>query len=261
MSEVDFQKKENNLNPIARLLRGFYHVIDGLKLIAKSKEVRRWAIIPFIIDIALVVFGLGYGIASISGWVASALGLFGLTASGFFTGILFYLLSALLWVGYLIVVIYGVFLLATVIAAPFNGLLAERTLMHLGVIQAKPFQFGPWVRLSIKLLGAGLIKSLLFAFIGIFIFLGSFIPGVNFLCSFLALLIMSFDSADYSFESLEMGLGERFRYFRQQIPEFSGMAGFLVLTIFVPGLTLVLLPCSVVGAAIVVQKRKVDDPR
>ena len=65
---------------------------------------------------------------------------------------------------------------------------------------------------------------------------------------------MSFDSMDYTFEAMEFGLRERFRYFQKNFPEFTGMAGSLAITIFVPGLTLIVLPCSVVGAALVYKK-------
>lgn len=244
------------MNMSKRVFLGASHWLDGARLILKESSIRKWAIIPFLIDLLLVVSGIGFGLASISGWVASALGFVGLTSGGFFASILFYLFSAILWVGYLIVVIYGTFLIATVVAAPFNSLLAERTLMHLGVLEEKPFKMGEWVATSLKLLMIGLGKSLIFAFIGIFIFIASFIPGLNFVASYVALLIMSFDSMDYSFEAREFGLRKRFRYFQARFPEFTGMAGGLALTIFVPGLTLLILPCSVVGAAIVMKNQQ-----
>ncbi len=238
-----------------RVYIGIAHLLEGAKLIASEKSIRKWAIVPFMIDILLVISGIGFGLASISGWVTSALAFVGLTGGGFFASLLFYLFSAVLWVGYLIVVIYGTFLVATVVAAPFNSLLAERTLMHLGVIEEKPFRLGAWISTSLKLLMIGLIKSMIFAFVGIFIFIASFIPILNIASSYVALLIMSFDSMDYSFEVREFGLRKRFHYFQSRFPEFTGMAGSLALTIVVPGLTLLVLPCSVVGAAIVMKNQ------
>lgn len=238
-----------------RVYWGVSHLLEGGRLIVTEKTIRKWAIIPFLIDILLVISGIGFGLASISGWVTSALAFVGLAGGGFIASIFFYLFSAVLWIGYLIVVIYGTFLVATVVAAPFNSLLAERTLMHLGVIEEKPFKLGAWISTSLKLLVIGLIKSLIFAFLGIFIFITSFIPVLNFVSSYLALLIMSFDSMDYSFEAREFGLKKRFRYFQTKFPEFTGMAGGLALTILVPGLTLLVLPCSVVGAAIIMKNQ------
>ncbi|MCB0406964.1 MAG: EI24 domain-containing protein [Bdellovibrionales bacterium] len=243
-----------------RVWLGLSHVLTGAQLILKEKSIRKWALIPFLIDICLVFIGVSIGIGLISGWVASALAFLGLGGTGFLSGTVSFLFSALLWVGYIIVILYGTFLISTVIAAPFNSLLAEQTLMYLGAIERQPFQLKKWLSTSVKMLFLGLIKSALFAFFGIFIFIGSFIPIVNVFSSICALLIMSFDSMDYSFEVYELGLRQRLRFFQEHFAEFFGMAGGLAFTLFVPGLTVVLLPCSVVGAALVIsQKKKLGD--
>ena len=144
----------------------------------------------------------------------------------------------------------------TVVAAPCNSLLAERTLIMAGAVEDRPFELGRWLKVSAKMLFVGLMKSMVFLFFGILIFVCSFIPILNFVSSFAAFLIMAFDSSDYSFEIMEMSLRERFRFFQNHFPEFAGMASFLGLTVFVPGTTLLLLPFSVVGAALTLSDLK-----
>jgi uncharacterized protein involved in cysteine biosynthesis len=236
------------------LTLGFTHAWSGAALLWQEKALRKWALIPFLIDILLILGGVVWGLSFVSAGVASALAFLGLSGGGFFSQIFYYLFSIFLWVGYLIVIVYGTFLVATIVAAPFHALLAERTLIRLGVIEDRPFRFGTWIRTSVKMLGVSLVKASLFAFLGIFILIGSFVPGLNVISSFLAMLIMSFDSMDYSFEACGYGLRQRFSYFRQNFPQFLGMATGLGLTVFIPGLTLMMLPCSVVGSARLMQR-------
>lgn len=241
---------------LRQVSNGFVHIWLGCDLLLKERSLRKWAIIPFLIDITLVLIGVFMGFALISDWVAAALAFIGLTGLGFWSQLATFLFSALLWIGYLIALIYGTFLVATVIAAPFHALLAERALIILGVIEDRPFHLGDWLVTSIRMLGVGLAKAALFLFIGIFIFIGSFVPGLNILSSFVAMLILAFDSMDYSFEAQRFGFFERLSRFRIQLPQAFGMAGGLAVTIFIPGLTLMLLPCSVVGSAVLVQRSR-----
>lgn len=242
------------MKPITQLTIGFAHIWDGIRLLRNNRPLRKWAVIPFLLDFFILVLGFGLGFSAIGGWVAGALHFIGLTGGGFLIGALSFVLSLLFWVAYTIVLIYATFLLASVVAAPFNSLLAERTLIHLGVLQPRPFKLGEWILISLKMLFVAMIKALVFLFLGVIIFICAFIPGLNFASSFGAFLIMAFDSMDYSFEMREFTLRRRIRYFQNHFVEFSGMGLSLGVTLFIPGLTLLFLPASVVGAAIVMNK-------
>ncbi|MEO0335636.1 MAG: EI24 domain-containing protein [Pseudomonadota bacterium] len=245
------------MTTVGDFAKGLGHARIGLMYLMENKGLIKWAIAPLLIGFILFFFFIGTGFGLISGWVASALavvssglGWIGLGGVGFLLAIVNWTLGAFLWLVYLVVVIYGTFLITTIVAAPFNSLLAEQTLMVAGGIQERPFEFGRWISVTVKMLMIGLVKSLIFLFLGLIIFACSFVPILNVASAFCALLIMAFDSMDYSFEMVEMSLRERFAFFQKHFVRFSGMASFLGLTLFLPGITLLILPFSVVGSAV-----------
>ena len=117
------------------------------------------------------------------------------------------------------------------------------------VDNVKAMNIKDWVQITIKQVSVSLLRSILFAGVGIVIFIFSFIPFLNIVGAFIAFLIVAFDCFDYSMEVKLMKLKERLEYFRTHFTTFSGMALMLGLTLLVPGLTLLLLPCAVIGAA------------
>ena len=251
------------MKAVGEFSRGLSHAQVGLLYLMKNKSLIKWAIAPLFIGFLLFIFFIGSGFGLISGWVASALavvgsglGWLGLGGVTFLLTIVDWVLGAFLWVVYLVVVIYGTFLVTTIVAAPFNSFLAEQTLMVTGALQERPFEFSRWLGVTMKMLMIGVVKSLIFLFFGFIIFVCSFVPVLNILSAFCALLIMAFDSMDYSFEMMEMSLGQRFRFFQQHFVRFSGMASFLGLTLLLPGITLLLLPFSVVGSAVALTEIK-----
>ena len=80
-----------------------------------------------------------------------------------------------------------------------------------------------------------------------------FVPVLNLLAVSAAMLLLAFDSMDYSFETLGWGLRQRLRYLRREWVQWSGMAAGLALTLLLPGLTLLVIPGAVVGAAMLVK--------
>jgi len=235
--------------PIRRAGKGFSFIMDGLRLIRQDGELLRWAAVPFVIDLLLVVIGFFAGAVLMPGWVQAAVAMVIPASAGLAFSILYYPLLLFFWLVFLILWIYVIFLFATVIAAPFNTVLAERTLMKAGVIASRPFNFTQWSATSFRMMITALVKATVFLLLGVGIFALSFVPVVNLLSSFLALQVMAFDSFDCSFEILEMNFRERMKVFRQMFPEATGMAGALAVSLMVPGLTLLLMPAAIVGSA------------
>jgi CysZ protein len=234
---------------LKELFQGTGFLLEGFLILKSHPGLWVFALIPFIID--LLVFGLGvfWGSSFLGAWVATALGWALSPAAGIWYQMLYYPLLAVFWLVFLVLLGYLVFLLGAVVAAPFHSLLAERTLMKLGALQSRPFYFGEWIRGGLRMLMASLVKLVVFSLLGVFIFVASFIPGVNLLGSFMASLIVAFDSMDYSFEVKEWNFRRRVDFFRKEFPLFAGMGLSLGLTLLVPGLTLLVYPTAVVGAA------------
>ncbi|MCB0363968.1 MAG: EI24 domain-containing protein [Bdellovibrionaceae bacterium] len=235
--------------PVRRTARGFSFLTEGLRLIRDNPDLRKWAVVPFVIDLILVVAGFLGGSALLPGWVAAGVGWVIPATTGWIFSVFYYPVLFFFWLVFLIVWVYLIYLLASVVAAPFNAILAERTLMKIGMIAERPFNMAKWTATSVKMMVTALIKAGVFLILGIFIFALSFVPVLNVLSSYLALMVMSFDSMDYSYEILELNLRERLKVFKQVFPEANGMAGAFAVTLLLPGLTLLAMPAAVVGGA------------
>jgi len=235
------------MKTLKRAGQGFTFLILGWRFLSAHPGLRKWTLIPLFVDLMLLLVGWSLGVSQVPVWVAQSLGIFVTPAAGLWFSLLYYPLLILFGIGFLVLWLYLVFILASLVAAPFNAILAEKCLIQLGIT---PANGGP-LKLFFKMLRASLVKTVLFLIIGVFLFFLSFIPIINIFSIFGALLIMAFDCADYSFEVTGLGLRQRMSRWRGNLPEFAGMAGGLSLTLFVPGLTLLLLPVAVVGSAVV----------
>lgn len=243
------------MKPITAFSNGFGFLFEGLNLVRKTKGMMKWILIPLILDFAMLLAGLYFGFAWIEGLITYTVTLLADPGNWLFS-LLYYPLLIILGFGFFVVLLYGTFILSTIIASPFNSLLAEKALVELGAIAERPFHLWRWIKISVRMVVISLIRATIFLFFGIFIFVLSFFPGLNFLGTYIALLIIASDSADYSFEVLEMSLADRFKFIGDKMPQFSGMAASLGLTLLLPGLTLLILPLSVVGASCIVAKNQ-----
>ena len=144
-----------------------------------------------------------------------------------------------------VALIYLSYLVHVILCGPFYSLLADRALHDLGKSVKGRF------RVTVHAMVASVAKAAIFFVIGVGIFVFSFVPLVNVVGLMMALLILAFDTMDYSFEAMGMGFRARLRYFLRHFPQWLGMAASLALTLMVPGLTLLILPGAVVGAAMI----------
>jgi uncharacterized protein involved in cysteine biosynthesis len=145
--------------------------------------------------------------------------------------------------------IYLIFLCARVLASPFNAVLSEKILIKNQVLDPRSIRLGTWVLISVRMFLITLAESFVFLILGCFLFFFSFIPGLNIVSAFCALLILAFDCMDYTFENLQFPLRVRMQLFREHFSFFSGLACCLGLTLFIPGLNFLVFPCAVAGCA------------
>jgi CysZ protein len=234
---------------IRKLSRGFSSLFTGLKLIKDNPRILKLAIIPFILDFMILAGVFVWGGGRVTGWVEQAMGLVFSDHGGFWWTITYWPVFAFVWLAFVACLFFLGYILANLIAAPFNSLLAEQTLEELSVIKPRKFQLGRWIKVSINMLWASLLKTGVFLICGLLFFLVSFIPVVGVAASFGMLMIMAFDSVDYSFEILEFKLSHRIRFFRENSFYFAGSGLALGLTLLIPGLNFLLFPAAVVGSA------------
>lgn len=241
------------INPIQRYIYGLTFLFKGSKSIFNIPGVFVWSIIPFLIVALLLYFGLSSGMNAVESYSTEAVKKIIDPSSGIWFKLVFYPLYFIFSVCFMALFSYLLFLVTSLIASPFNAVVAEKVLIHKGIIEDRKLTLAVWSKISLKMFWVSLIRTFIFIFIGLFIFISSFLPGVNLIAAFAGFLIIAFDCMDYSMEARMWTLKQRFSYFKKNIVEFSGMASVLGLTLMVPGLTLIMLPSSVVGAALVME--------
>lgn len=231
--------------------------IRGWKFLLGRKSLMVLAAIPFFIAIAVAGYTMSYLFQHLPVWVQALMDYI-LSGAPAFLKYLYYPI----FVGTsLLVVIAGVFtayLGQNILAMPFNALLAERTLSLLGALKPEPFELKKWLLTTLRMLRVSLIKTVIFICLGIFLFVASFIPVVNVIAVFGSLLLLSFDQLDYSFEALRFGLRRRLKHAASHKRMWCGMAAGLGLTLLAPGLTLIVTPGAVVGAALLMKESLPD---
>jgi CysZ protein len=232
---------------------GFTFWIRGWNFLLRHKSLVALAIVPFLISITIAGLTMSYLFSHLPLWVHGLMD-YMLAGAPEFLKYLYYPL--LLGTGVLVIIagIFVAYLGQAIIALPFYALLAERALSVQGALVEEPFEFGRWLRSSARMLRISLMKSALFLFLGLCLFLLSFIPVVNVAAVFGTLLILSFDQLDYSFEAMRFGFRRRLGHMGSHKRMWCGMAAGLGLTLLVPGLTLIVAPGAVVGAAILLKE-------
>lgn len=244
---------------ISGLFAGFGVPFRGVELILGNKRVRRYAILPFLLVVITFLAGIAFALPALVGFVPmfanSALGLLGLASGGIASGALYVTLLLVTWPMAIFALLFALFLVSKLIAAPFYALLAERVLVETGLRRDTPFRLSEWIALSGRLFVIALIKIAIFTIVGLALFILSFIPGVGLFTAFGFLLMASFDIVDISLEALNMGLMERFRFFRDEFPAFVGLACMLGLVFLIPGLNFFLFPAAVAGSSGILRRR------
>ncbi len=225
---------------IADFTRGARYALQGFRLVRRP-GVTRYALLPLLINILIFGSGIWFGAAAFQDFLQWVLP----------EWLDIWVVRALLWlifaVGAALVSFYAFTLLANLVAAPFNGLLADRVERDLrggrgeegiqrGVISEATASIGAEIRKLIYLAAWSLPLLLLFL-----------IPGVNLAAPFLWLafgawmLALEYADARTAFREARGLIGQR-----------RGVAlgfGTVIMGLTaVPGLNLIAMPVAVCGA-------------
>ncbi len=209
---------------------------------------------PFIISLFIFFMGLGYGSHYLGVALGWALGFIFPSSEGLWYQVAYYPLLILFWMVFLVSLSAIVYLFTSVIAAPFNALLAESILVHFKYIEPIKMGFIGFIKFSVKMLAIALMRAGILVGLSIILFILSFIPGLNIITSYVAAMIVGFDAADYTLELKGYGLTERFRSVREMLPEYAGMGLTLAVVLLLPGAVILLMPSIVAGATVTMGK-------
>ena len=231
---------------IKGFLQGMAYALNGFSLITK-KGIRPFVVIPLLINI--FIFSLAI-------WLAKAQ----------FTSLMTYMLgwlpSWLSWVEWLlwplfallifIAVYYSFTIIANVLAAPFNSLLAERVEKKLNGLPAVEFQgYKALIGTIGKTLSSELKKLFyMLKWLPVLLII-SFIPVINFVAPFAWAIygawMLSLQYADYPMGNHEMFFKDELSLLRKNRAVALGFGGTLTVLMMIPVVNFFVMPVGVAG--------------
>lgn len=219
----------------------------GWGYILRHRRLFLLSLIPFLLSTLFAAGAIWLLWSHLSQWAQNLVAVVMGLQSGFIYNLVYYPLIVGGGALFFFSAIYVTFLLHTLLAMPFYSLLAEQTLLLIGMPTSNTW------RNAFRMVRVSLVKGILLLLAGFLLFIFSFIPVLNILAIICALLIMAFDCMDYSFDCLGYGVSERLFYLLRERRQWLGMAVGLALTLLVPGLTLIITPGAVVGSALILK--------
>jgi CysZ protein len=233
----------------APALSGPQYLREGLKLIL-SPGLRLFVLLPLGINLLLFI-----------GLIYLAMHQFGMWVDAFMPELPSWLsfLDYILWPLFVTLVVLMVFftftMIANVIAAPFNGFLAEKVEVVLrGTDDFPAFSWGELVAMVPRTFGREMRKLGYFLPRAIGLFILSFIPVVNLVAAPLWLLfgvwMMAIQYIDYPADNHKLGWNEMLAWLRSKRWQSLSFGGIVYLVLLIPVVNLLMMPAAVAGATL-----------
>ena len=231
------------------VLSGPGYLGAGLRLIL-SPGLRRFVLLPLTVNLLLFIGLTVLAVREFEHWVAALM-----PSLPHWLGFLEYLLWPLFVALVLLILFFGFSLLANLIAAPFNGFLAEKVETVLrGREVAPPFHWGELLAMIPRTLGRELRKLGYFLPRTLGLLLLSLIPGVNLVAAPLWLLfgmwMMAVQYIDYPADNHQMSWPDMLAWLRAKRWQGLGFGAATYAALLLPGLNILLMPAAVAGATV-----------
>ncbi|MCY1395561.1 Sulfate transporter CysZ [compost metagenome] len=230
-------------------LRGPQYLSEGLKLML-SPNLRLFVLLPLSVNILLFIGLIGFAVNEFNHWVDWLM-----PSLPSWLNFLEYILWPLFVALVLLILFFTFTLVANIIAAPFNGFLAEKVeVVVRGQDNFPAFSWGELMAMVPRTIGRELRKLAYFLprMIGLFIL--SLIPGLNLIAAPLWLLfgiwMMAVQYIDYPADNHKLGWNEMLAWLRAKRWQSLGFGGSTYLALLVPGLNLLVMPAAVAGAVL-----------
>ncbi len=132
----------------------------GLKFLKEHPSLWPWILIPWLIDLTVLIVGW------IQGWIfiqtSTAAMLASWLGGGWLFSVLYYPAVAIFGLAFVILWIVVVVSVATLIAAPFTTILVEKALQRQGVATVNSGSIALWLKHSWQMLKTTMVKAVLF---------------------------------------------------------------------------------------------------
>lgn len=227
------------------MFKGLRYFFAGFKLIFRP-GIKRFVFIPLVINIFIFATGLWLGMEWFEQFLASVLPAWLAWAE--------YILWPLFAISYLLILFYLFALLANIIAAPFNGLLAERVELYLrdGTLIQENTSFKKIIKEFPRMMGSEINKLLYFLLRALPLLILFLIPGINVIAPF---IWFAFSAWMLSLEYLDYPLGNHDILFKQtrnlvktQRMKCLSFGGTISAFTMIPVVNFFVMPVAVAGA-------------
>ncbi|UVM56770.1 sulfate transporter CysZ [Pseudomonas sp. B21-012] len=233
----------------APVLSGPQYLREGLKLVL-SPSLRLFVLLPLAVNLLLFVGLIYLAGHQFSLWVDSLM-----PSLPSWLSFLNYVLWPLFVVLVGLMVFFTFTMLANIIAAPFNGFLAEK--VEVVVRGTDDFPAFSWAELTAmvpRTLGREARKLGYFLPRAIGLFILSLIPVVNIIAAPLWLLfgiwMMAIQYIDYPADNHKMSWQDMLAWLREKRWQSLGFGGSVYLVLLVPFLNILMMPAAVAGATL-----------
>lgn len=235
------------------LFAGPGYLFQGFGLLGKP-VLRRFVLVPLLVNILLFggMIGLAYGwvndlsanlIDNLPGWLQW----------------LSYIVLPVFVLTSLVVIFYSFSIVANLVAAPFNGLLAEAVEYHLTGRQLEA-DWGQVLRDLLPSVASELRKLLYFVVRAVPLLLLLLVPGINLLASVVWVLfsawMMTVQYIDYPMANHRMFFKQQRAVLRKRPVLAWSFGGLVMLCTLVPVMNFIVMPAAVAGATVLAVREK-----
>ncbi|WP_375737426.1 sulfate transporter CysZ [Pseudomonas boanensis] len=230
-------------------LSGPQYLGEGLKLVL-SPGLRLFVLLPLTVNLLLFMALIGFAMQEFSGWVDAFM-----PSLPDWLSFLQYLIWPLFVLLVLVLIFFTFTMLANVIAAPFNGFLAEKVeVVVRGQDNFPSFSWGELMAMIPRTVGRELRKLAYFLPRAAALLILSFIPGLNLLAAPLWIIfgiwMMAVQYIDYPADNHKLGWNEMLAWLREKRWQSLGFGGATYAALLVPGLNILMMPAAVAGATL-----------
>lgn len=231
------------------VLSGPHYLRHGLKLVL-SPGLRLFVLLPLAINLVLFVGLIYFAGHEFSLWVNQLMP----TLPGWLS-----FLNYILWPLFMILVLLMVFftftMVANIIAAPFNGFLAEKVEVVLrGTDDFPPFSWAELAAIVPRTLSRELRKLGYYLPRALGLLVLSFIPGVNLIAAPLWLVfgvwMMAIQYIDYPADNHKMSWQDMLAWLRSKRWASLSFGGVVYLVLLIPVVNVLMMPAAVAGATL-----------
>ncbi|AYF90221.1 MULTISPECIES: sulfate transporter CysZ [unclassified Pseudomonas] len=233
----------------APALSGPQYLGEGLKLVL-SPGLRLFVLLPLTVNLLLFAALIGFAIGEFSGWVDAFM-----PSLPDWLSFLQYLIWPLFVLLVLVMVFFSFTMLANIIAAPFNGFLAEKVeVVVRGQDDFPAFSWAELMAMIPRTVGRELRKLAYFLPRAGALLILSFVPGVNLLAAPLWIVfgiwMMAVQYIDYPADNHKLGWNEMLAWLREKRWQSLGFGGITYLALMIPFVNILMMPAAVAGATL-----------